>query len=100
MEQQKISFGIANPTGGSWTLAFSNGSSTQTTSAIGYLATAQDVQNALSALSNIGPGNVVVNGSMAAGFTVTYVGRAGQPGLPDARPGGQHHHPDQHDDLQ
>lgn len=46
------------PTGGTFTLTYS----AQTTSAIPYNATAAQVQAALIALSNIGPGDVMVSG--------------------------------------
>ncbi len=51
--QQRLS--IENATGGTFTLTFSG----QTTSALAFNASAGDVQNALSALSNVGVGNVL-----------------------------------------
>jgi hypothetical protein len=55
------------PTGGTFTLTW-NG---QTTAAIPYNATAAQVQTALIALSNIGPGDVVCSGGPLPGTAVT-----------------------------
>ena len=47
---------ISNATDGTWTISYAG----QTTSALAYNAGANEVQNALAALSNIGIGNVTV----------------------------------------
>jgi autotransporter-associated beta strand protein len=73
-EQQRITFSVTNPTAGTFTLAF-NG---QTTAAIAYNANAAQVQAALAALPSIGSvANVDVQGTVAAGFTVTFMGTVG-----------------------
>jgi hypothetical protein len=61
-----------NPTGGTFTLTFGN----QTTGAIAFNATAAQVQAALAALSNIGPGNIACSGGPlpAASVTITFAG--------------------------
>jgi hypothetical protein len=62
-----------NNTGGTFTITYSG----QTTSALAYNATAAQVQAALEALSNIGPGNIQV--TLAAGvYTLTFRGTLGQ----------------------
>lgn len=58
------------PTGGTFTLTYSG----QTTGAIAYNATATAVQTALTALSNVGAGNVEVTGSAGGPYTVTFQG--------------------------
>jgi len=58
-EIQRIAFG-ATPTGGTFTLSYSG----QTTSAIDYDATAGEIEDALEALSNLAPGDVVVTGTV------------------------------------
>jgi hypothetical protein len=62
-----------SPGGGTFTLTYSG----QTTAAIPYNATAQQVQDALEALSNIGDEDVVVTGTNPA-FTVTFANRLGR----------------------
>lgn len=57
------------PTGGNFTLTFSG----QPTGNIAYNATAQAVENALLALSNIGPGDVSVSGANGGPWTVTFL---------------------------
>jgi hypothetical protein len=61
-----------NPTGGTFTLTFGS----QTTGNIAFNATAAQVQAALEALSNIGPGNVACSGGPlpATSVTITFVG--------------------------
>lgn len=59
-------------TAGTWTLIY-NGAAT---SALSFNPTAADIQAALSALPNIGPGNVSVTGSGV--FTVTFINNLGQ----------------------
>ncbi|MFC8008666.1 hypothetical protein [Streptomyces cinereoruber] len=59
-----------NPTGGSFTLTYSG----QTTATIPYDATALRVQDALEALSNIAPGDVVVDGQPAGPYYVRFAG--------------------------
>lgn len=59
-----------SPTGGTFTLTYSG----QTTSSIAYNAAASAVQSALTALSNIGSGNVAVTGSAGGPYTVTFQG--------------------------
>jgi hypothetical protein len=54
------------------TFQLSNG--LDTTSPLQFNAGATDVQNALAVLPSIGVGNVVVGGSAAAGYTITYQG--------------------------
>jgi lysophospholipase L1-like esterase len=58
------------PTGGTFTLTFSG----QTTSALAFNATAATVASALVALSNIGTGNVTVNGAAGGPYTVMFTG--------------------------
>jgi fibronectin-binding autotransporter adhesin len=72
-EQQRILFSITRPTGGSFKLTFAG----QTTASLSNSANAAQVQAALEALSSIGTGNVDVQGSVAAGFTVTFVNALG-----------------------
>ena len=57
-----------SPTGGTFTLTYSG----QTTSAIAYNAAASAVEDALEALSNIGIGDVSVEGSAGGPYTVTF----------------------------
>ena len=61
---------FSTATGGTFTLTYS----AQTTGAIAWDATAQDVEDALVALSNIAPGDVSVAGSNASGWYVTFMG--------------------------
>ena len=56
-----------SPTGGTWTITFSG----QTTAALAAAATAQEIQDALSALSNLGPDDVVVTGGPITDGVVT-----------------------------
>lgn len=58
------------PTSGTFTLTFAG----QTTAALQFNATAQQVQTALRALSTIGSGNVNVAGSAGGPYSVTFVG--------------------------
>jgi len=58
------------PTGGTFTLTYSG----QTTAALAYNATAENVRAALVALSNIGQGDVEVTGTNGGPFTVKFVG--------------------------
>ena len=71
------------PTGGAFTLTFGG----QTTAAISFNATAAQVQAALTALSNIGPGNLACTGGPLPGtnVTITFAGSmefAAQPRSP------------------
>jgi hypothetical protein len=59
-----------SPTGGTFTLSYSG----QTTAGIAYNASAAAVQSALTALSNIGSGNVAVTGTAGGPYTVTFKG--------------------------
>lgn len=68
---QTISFS-ATPDAGQWTLIY-NGNQTGT---LNFNAAAIDVQNALRALAGLS--DVLVTGSMAAGFTVTFTLTSGQ----------------------
>jgi hypothetical protein len=67
-EVQTITYGGSGLT--DYTLTFDG----QTTESISADATAADVQEALEALDNIGPGNVVVTGEVGGPFTVKFVG--------------------------
>jgi hypothetical protein len=58
------------PAGGDFTLTFSG----QTTTAIAYNATANAVELALEALSNLAPADVAVTGSAGGPYTVTFAG--------------------------
>ena len=81
--QQTITLGGAGLT--SFTLTYSG----QTTASIDDAATAADIQAALVALSNIAAGEVVVAGSVAGPFTVTFKGSlAGTTTLMTATPTG------------
>lgn len=74
-EIQTISLGIASA--GTVTITFQG----QTTAAIAYNATATQVKNALVALSNVGPNDVVVTGNWpAAQTTGNYLGWTGGAG--------------------
>jgi hypothetical protein len=71
-----------SPTGGTFALTFGG----QTTAAIAFNATAAQVQAALTALSNIGPGNIACAGGPLPGtnVTVTFAGSmefAAQPAI-------------------
>jgi len=66
-----------SPTGGTFTLTVTIGSSTLTTAAIAYNAAASAVQTALTNLGNIGTGNVTVSGSAGGPYTVTFTGSLG-----------------------
>jgi autotransporter-associated beta strand protein len=73
-EQQRVTFSVTNPTSGSWSLSFEG----QTTAMLAYNASATNVRDALAALAAVGGTvNVDVQGSMAAGFTVTFVNGCG-----------------------
>src|SRR5580765_1102805 len=61
-EQQTITI-TGSPTGGGFTLTFGG----HTTSALGYNATAAQVQAALEALAGIGSGNVLATGGALPG---------------------------------
>lgn len=69
-----------DPTGGTFTLSWNNGSSTQTTAAIAYNATSGDVRDALVATSTIAPGDVITSGGplpttpVSVKFTGAYAG--------------------------
>ena len=66
---------LGTPTVGKYRLTYKR----QTTSELAYNANAATVQTALEALSTIGSGNVVVSGSLTAGFRIEFVGAlAGQ----------------------
>src|ERR1700752_4295266 len=64
--QQTITI-TGSPTGGTFTLTY-NG---QTTAAIAYNAPAEDVEDALEVLSNVGVGNVLGGGGALPGTAVT-----------------------------
>lgn len=68
-----------SPTGGSFTLTYDG----QTTDSISFDATAADVQAALEALSNIGPGNVICDGGPLPDneVTIEFVRDLGQQSL-------------------
>jgi autotransporter-associated beta strand protein len=70
-DQQQLT--VSGPSTGSFRLSFSGGGITQSTPGLPATATAAQVQAALAALPNIGPGNVAVtqNGTV---FTVTFIG--------------------------
>lgn len=72
-EQQLVSFS-AVPAVGQWSLTFGP----DTTSALGFSATASQVQTALQALAGIGSGNVLVTGNYTSGFTVHFTGTLGK----------------------
>jgi hypothetical protein len=57
---------IQNATAGTFTISYSG----QTTSALAYNAPANEVQNALSSLSNVGLGNISVNNGPTPGSSV------------------------------
>jgi autotransporter-associated beta strand protein len=77
-EQQQIYVG-GTPTSGSWSVTLA----AATTAALPYNATADDVRNALGALSSVGGiDNVTVTGDMVAGFTVTLVGARARTAFP------------------
>lgn len=67
-EVQSLTFGGSGLT--SYTLSLSG----QTTASIDDAATADTVEAAIEALSNVGAGNVEVSGSVAAGFRVEFTG--------------------------
>ena len=84
-EIQRIRF-TGNPTGGSFTLSFNDGSTTRTTAAILYrpliesrVAIAGRIQTALAALTNVGAGNIEVIPSLAdpTAFDVRFQGARG-----------------------
>jgi hypothetical protein len=75
-ELQKI-IPSGTPTSGTFTLKFKvpdPSPSEKETGAIAYNATAAEVQAALEALSNIGPGNVAVTGAAGGPWTVEFKG--------------------------
>ncbi len=78
---------ISGATGGTFTLSVTAASSTHTTAAIAYNASASAVQSALEALSNIGVGQVsVAAGTAADGVTpcyaVTFTGTLADTSIP------------------
>jgi hypothetical protein len=84
-EVQRINPIIA--TGGEYKLSFEG----ETTAALPYNAGSSTVGNALQALPSIGPGNVVVSGSMAEGdpdphFDVTFIGTLAGTNVPQIVP--------------
>lgn len=74
----------ATPTGGTFTLSFTNplNSQTDTTTALDFDATAAEVQAALEALTTIGTGNVTVTGPDGGPFDVTFVGTLANVAVP------------------
>lgn len=65
---------IGNPTGGSFTLTFGS-QTTDPNNPLAFNATAANVQSALTALSNIGAGNVVCSGGpLPTPITITFQG--------------------------
>ncbi len=70
---------VSNATGGTFTLTFDG----QTTSAIPYNASASAVQDALLALSAIGPDDVAVTGNDGGPWTVTFQGDLGNQDVPE-----------------
>ena len=78
---QQITFG-GSVTGGTFTLAFNNGTSTVTTSPIPYSTSAStlqsNIQSALNGLSNIGSANPLVNATSATNVSVTFQGTGAQ----------------------
>lgn len=73
-ETQSFTLG-PDVTGGTYTLSWNNGSSTQTTAAIAWNASFDDVRAALEATSTIAPGDVVTAGGPSpAAITVTFQG--------------------------
>jgi VCBS repeat-containing protein len=89
-EVQRINI-VGNPSGGNFTLTFNDGSVSRTTGSIAYNPAATPVQmatviqNALSALSNIGAGNVEVipvSNLSTASFRVRFQGKLGDKNLP------------------
>jgi len=82
---------VGSPSGGNFTLTFNDGSVSRTTSSITYNPAATPVQmatviqNALSALSNIGAGNVEVvpvSNFSTTSFRVRFQGKLGDKNLP------------------
>jgi hypothetical protein len=87
-EEQQLVFSPV-PTAGTYALTFDRdglmgAASPTTTASLSYSATAAQVQAALSALSTVGSGNVLVTGSYTSGFRFTFVGSLGAQPLPDA----------------
>ena len=74
---QHIAFS-GSPTGGTFTLAFSNGLTAATTGAISYSTVTAvlqaNIQNALDGLSNIGADNCLVNAAGDTSVAVTFTG--------------------------
>ena len=68
-EQQEVTL-TGSPAGGTFTLTYDG----QTTSGIAYNASAATVKTALEALSNIGSGDVAVDGDAGGPWTVTFQG--------------------------
>jgi hypothetical protein len=64
---------LLGATGGTYTLSLTINGITKTTGAIAFNATALTVQNSLSALSNVGAGNVSVTGSNGGPYAVTFL---------------------------
>ena len=86
---------LGNPTGGTFTLTFNDGTVSRTTSPIQYnpltesrVGIATRIQNALSALSNIGAGNIevvpgnAIFGGDANAFAIRFQGALGDKNLP------------------
>jgi len=69
---------LANATGGTFTLSYAG----QTTAAIAYNALSATVEGALEDLSTIGEGNVMVTGTAATSFMVTFRGVLGNTNVP------------------
>jgi len=65
-----------SPTGGTFTLSFTGGGSTQTTGTLNHNCTAANVDSALEGLSNVGSGDLTCSGTFNSGtsITVTFVG--------------------------
>jgi hypothetical protein len=78
-ETQRVAI-TGGPTGGTFKLKFSG----QTTAAIPYNATATQLESALVALSNVGPGDVTVVGGPGPGspWNVTFTGGLGKTNVP------------------
>lgn len=96
LEEVQVIKITGNPTGGSFTLTFNDGTTTTTTPAIDYrpltesrVAIAQRIQTALASRTNIGAGNVEVvpadaifNGGAPTDFAVRFQGALGNRNLP------------------
>lgn len=69
-EVQRITIN-GSPTGGTWTLSYTENGLTDTTTPLAHNANAAAIAAALNALPNIGPGGVTVSGT--GPFDVTFV---------------------------